>query len=392
MLGSASSEPLRIRVAHFLPWLAGGGAEVGCRELIRSLPRDRYEQRIICLETKGRRREDFDELGIPVTVLGGPAHVRNALGLAKLVAELRTFRPHVLHASVFEGQVFGTLASLVARVPVVVTEEATCPAPPRGRSRTTRAVLRQLLLRNDAVVAIAPSVKRYLVEHNGIPAELVHVVPYGVREPRGVSDAELRQEREVLGIPADAIVLGTVCRLFDRHKRVSDLIRAVASLRDVEPRLRLLIVGDGPDRAMLAELVGQLGLDGRVHWAGYRTDPVPCFRLMDIFALTSALEGFGIVFVEAAWCGLPCVGTAVGGIVDAIEEGSTGFLVPPLDVPAIASAIQKLAADGGARQRMGAAGRERARTRHTVERYGASFDALFREALKEKGIRLEGSS
>lgn len=71
------------------------------------------------------------------------------------------------------------------------------------------------------------------------------------------------------------------------------------------------------------------GIAQRVHFAGYRADPASCFYLMDIFALPSAFEGFGIVFVEAAASGLPCIGTAVGGIVDAIDDEVTGVLVPP---------------------------------------------------------------
>src|SRR6188768_3102666 len=122
----AAAEVERIRVVHFLPWLAGGGTEVGCRELIRGLPSSRYEQRMVCFETRGQRRADFEAL-VPVTVLGGKPSIRNMSGLAKLVRELRAWRPHVLHASVFEGQVLGTLAALLAGVPVIVTEEATCP-------------------------------------------------------------------------------------------------------------------------------------------------------------------------------------------------------------------------------------------------------------------------
>lgn len=387
MMGERTqTEVERIRVVHFLPWLAGGGTEVGCRELVRGLPASRYEQRVVCLEVRGNRRADFDALSVPVTVLGGRPSVRNMAGLAKLVRQLRLWKPHVLHASVFEGQVLGTLAGLLAGVPVIVTEEATCPAPPRDRSLTTRVLLRQILLHNDAVVAIAPSVKRYLVERNHLPDHLVHVIPYGVREPRRPTDEELARERAELGIPDDIVLLGTVARLHDGHKRVSDLIRALAVVRTAAPKLRLLIVGDGPDRQALECLARELGVADRVHWAGFRADPSSCFYLMDIFALTSALEGFGIVFAEAAWCGLPCIGSAVGGIVDAIEDGVTGVLVPPRDVDAIVGAVLKLAGDSESRRRMGAAGRARAASRHAVEAYGASFDALFRSALVRHGI------
>jgi type III pantothenate kinase len=109
---------------------------------------------------------------------------------------------------------------------------------------------------------------------------------------------------------------------------------------------------------------------------------------MDVFALTSAVEGFGIVFAEAAFCGLPCIGSAVGGIVDAIEDGVTGVLVPATDVAAIARAMLQWADDPDLRRRMGEAGRQRAARLHTVQGYGARFDALFLDALARQGIEI----
>lgn len=378
----------RIRVLHFLPWVAGGGVEVGIRELIRGLPAARYEHHIACIEARGPRKKDFEDLGVPLTVFGGKGNIRNLSALARLTQLARAWQPHVLHAAVFEGQVFGTIAGRLAGVPVVVTEEATYPAPPGDRSSVTRVLLGQLLRWNDAAVAIAPSVGRYLVHRNGVPEDSVQVIRYGVAPRVRPPDGVLMEERRALGLPQGKLIVGTVCRLSDRHKRVSDLIRAVARLRDEMPELHLLIVGDGADRQALERLAQALDVADRVHFAGYRADPTNCLYLMDIFALPSAFEGFGIVFVEAALCGLPCIGTAVGGIVDAVEHQVTGLLVPPSDVEALSKAIVELARDPELRRRMGQAGAWRAQRLHSVDGYARAFDQLFLRALSRRGIEL----
>lgn len=301
--------------------------------------------------------------------------------MVRLTRLARQCRPDVLHGCVFEGQVIGTIAGRAARVPVVISEETTCPAPPGDRSLATRLLLRQILLRDDAVVAISPAVGRYLVHTNHVPSRLVRVIHYGVQRPRHPAAEELASERASLGLPAGSVVIGTVCRLHDRHKRVSDLILAFSSLASELPELRLLIVGDGPDRSMLAGLATQCGVADRVHFAGYHADPAPYYHLMDIFALPSAFEGFGRVFVEAAWCGLPCIGTSVGGITDAIDHEVTGLLVPPSDPTTLAGALRRLVTDARRRRSMGEAGRRRAEHLHSVEGYARAFDTLFHATL-----------
>jgi glycosyltransferase involved in cell wall biosynthesis len=110
---------------------------------------------------------------------------------------------------------------------------------------------------------------------------------------------------------------------------------------------------------------------------------------MDIFALPSAFEGFGIVFVEAAACGLLCIGTAVGGIVDAIDDEVTGVLVPPQNPEALAAAIWRLATDAPLRQRMGQAAAWRAERLHSVHGYAQAFESVFQQALARRGLRAD---
>jgi glycosyltransferase involved in cell wall biosynthesis len=293
----------------------------------------------------------------------------------------------VIHGGVFEGQVFATVAGLLARVPVIVTDENNCPAPPAARSTVTERVLRVLLNQNSAVVAVSPTVQRYLLERTGVKSDRVVMIPHGVHEVEVPPEDEVRAERARIGVPTGAFVVGTVCRLFDGHKRVSDLIAAVAQLHGRRTDVHLVVVGDGPDGPALEQMALALGIADRVHFLGYRNDHALFYGLMDVFALVSAYEAFGLVFAEAMSAGIPCIGSNVGGIPDVIAHGQCGLIVEKGDVGALASAIERLANEPQLRREMGDAARKRARDRFDVRRYAAEVAALYRKELEAARAR-----
>src|SRR6185295_4641157 len=138
-------------------------------------------------------------------------------------------------------------------------------------------------------------------------------------------------------------------------------------LRD-ERETRVLIVGSGPLRAALEQQAQQLGVAHAVTFADYQEDVVSAYAAMDVFALPSRDEGYGLVFMEAMAMGVPVVGTRVIGSVDAVEDGVTGLLVPYGDAPALAQAILSLLDDPTLRQRLTTAASERARPSYARKR------------------------
>jgi glycosyltransferase involved in cell wall biosynthesis len=176
------------------------------------------------------------------------------------------------------------------------------------------------------------------------------------------------------------VLFGTVCRLHDSHKRVSDLIRALPQV----PGAGLVVVGSGPDEASLQSLAAQLGISDRVRFLGYRRDTGVFFRLFDVFALTSAFEGFGIVFAEAGHVGLPSIGSRAGGIPDVVVDGETGLLVNSGDVDTIAAMMRRLAGDAELRSRFGAAAKKRAAAQFSVRQYVDAFRNLYAEVLSRR--------
>src|SRR5262249_6549454 len=118
---------------------------------------------------------------------------------------------------------------------------------------------------------------------------------------------------------------GTVGRL-NEVKCQDLLLRAFAQVVVASPQTRLLLVGDGPMRGDLERLADQLGVAESVHFAGYQAQPERFLAIMDVFALTSRMEGLPLAILEAWAAGLPVVASAVGGVPDLIEHSRTGLL------------------------------------------------------------------
>jgi glycosyltransferase involved in cell wall biosynthesis len=188
----------------------------------------------------------------------------------------------------------------------------------------------------------------------------VSVIHNGIDMAPFEAGAERQSIRAALGIPEDAVVVGTVGRLSE-VKRVDLLIAAFAQIRDQCPQARLLIVGHGPERATLQKLQTALRLDHEVCFAGYQSKPAPYLQAMDLFALTSRSEGLPLSVLEAWATGLPVVASYVGGLPEIVEQGQNGLLFPAGDQTALAAAISRLLENPQMRTALGQAGRDRVR-------------------------------
>jgi phosphatidyl-myo-inositol dimannoside synthase len=213
------------------------------------------------------------------------------------------------------------------------------------------------------------------------------IVPPGVDTVRfqPLDDGERQVARKELGLPVDGRLVVSVSRLVPR-KGMDILIEAVARLSRGRPDLAVAIAGSGRDRNRLAGLAGRSG--AAVHILGrVPDDALPAlYGCADVFAMACRnrwmgleQEGFGIVFLEAAACGVPAVAGNSGGAAEAVADGETGFVVErPSDPAAVAAGLARLLDDEGLRLRQGDAGRRRA-----VEQFG--YDRLARtleEALQ----------
>jgi phosphatidylinositol alpha-1,6-mannosyltransferase len=200
----------------------------------------------------------------------------------------------------------------------------------------------------------------------GAPPDRAVVMPVGTDPDRFRPPADREGAKRALGLEGRTVLL-TVARLV-RRKGHTTVLRALPAIVDRFPNTLYVIAGDGPLRPELDGLASQLKIEEHVRFLGevaYDRDVPSLYPAADVFVLTSesdtmhGVEGFGIVFLEAASCETPVVGTRAGGIPDAVEDGVTGRLVDSGSPEQTADAVIRILSDPGLARRMGRAGRER---------------------------------
>jgi len=310
-----------------------------------------------------RERNTYDVVIVPGTrVLGLPA-----LLLARALGKRIVLQAEVNGEMSGEIYTWGTAAHRPAVRQVVAAGVA----------------LRNTLMRDaDAWVAISHEIRRELLSA-GVPDAKAVYMPHAVDTARfaPATPEERRRQRVRAGLPIEGTLITYTGRLL-RGKGLEVLVEAFARLASSHPEALLVIVGSGAGQALgveegLRAQVRAAGIEGRVRFTG-RVEHVQAYlQASDIFAFPSLFEALGLSLVEAAACGLPCVGSRTGGIVDVIDDGRSGYLCPPGDAAALAGALESLVADPRRREAFGRVGLSIARTRFdladSVERYRALF-------------------
>ncbi len=359
-------------VAHVVHSLGIGGLENGVVNLVNTAG-PRFRHVIVCMTTDGVLRNRLKP-AVEIFTLG-KRRGHDLRAFVRLVRVLRQTRPAIVHSrnwAAFDA----VLAARLARVPLVVHgEHGREVTDPDGQNRRRNWARRALAPLVNRFVTVSQDLRRWLIEDVRLPAHKVTTIQNGVDLTRfghhGRHEARLR-----LGLPAEALVLGTVGRL-DPVKDHATLIQAFAGLAPAHPDAALLIVGDGPCRSDLDRLVTGIGLENRVRLFGSRADVPVVLATMDVFVLPSVAEGMSNTILEAMATGLPVVATRVGGNPELIEDGVGGALVPRHDQAALTEALSAYLDDGNLRSVHGKASRQRAVDHFGLERMCAAYVDLY---------------
>lgn len=370
-----------IRVMFIIDDLGLGGAQRQLVELVRAMPRERFDLRVAALSI---RRVDYVE---PLRRVGVEPVLISQTGkwswsaFVRLWRLIRRSRPDVVQTCLFTADLYGRLAARFARVPVVVSSVRSIePDKPRHYVWVDRWLRRW----TDAFIVNAQAVGETLSRREGVPPERIRTIYNGV-------DVEMFVRLPVSPLARSSpSLVGIVGRLAP-VKDHETFIRAAAQVVGRRLQARFLIVGDGPRRDALKRLARAEGLDGELSFIGSRRDTAELFKTLDLVVVSSLYEGCCNVILEAMAAGRPVVATAVGGNPELVVPGETGYLVPPQDPAALAEAIGKILSDSTLARWMGVNGRLRAQRHFALERMVQETCALFEELLgRRHGSRVTG--
>lgn len=257
---------------------------------------------------------------------------------------MKSFQPDIVHAHLFHA------LALMAAVPVssgslMATHHHGNVSSLRGRTIRPH-IDRWAVRRYERVIAVSGAVASYLEEQVSASPPTIEVIRNG-----WTGDPEERRSHDQA---YRLICVGN----FRYEKGHSTLLKGFAQVARDESRLQLLLVGDGPLRSNLEAEAAELGVSDRVKFEGMVADIWPYLARSDVFVLPSLYEPLGIAAMEAMAAGLPVIATATGGLVELVQEGITGYLVPPGDPESLALKIRHLLNDGSLRRAMGERARE----------------------------------
>ncbi|MES1256071.1 MAG: glycosyltransferase [Acidobacteriota bacterium] len=361
-----------LRILQVVLSLNPGGTERLVLDLVKRLTSE-LPTAVCCLDEAGSWGDALRGEGVDVTALGRGAGFAPLLGRG--VAEAaRRHRADVIHCHHYSPFVYSALARLwQPRLKIVFTEHGRLSdAPPSAKRRLANAVLSRI---PDRVFTVSADLKAHVVAE-GFPEARVAVLYNGIAVgPLPGADQRARV-RAALGVPDGTFVIGTVARL-DPVKDLETLVRATVTAGG-QLAVMLLVIGDGPERAHLERVAGELGAGARVRFLGHRDDARDVLAGCDAYANSSISEGISLTILEAMAAGLPVVATRVGGTPEILDE-TCGRLVPARDPAALGRAFEELASQPEARLALGRAGRQRVEARFTIERMVGEYrDAYYR--------------
>jgi L-malate glycosyltransferase len=384
----------RLRIGYIIGALDAAGSERQLLALAERLPADEFAPEFIVLSRPGVNAPRAVANGIPVHLV--PPPVRRSETPAPIVAWrlagkamnylrlVRRRRYDIIDAWLFHAYVLAAATKPVAGAPVLVSGRRSL-YPREASGRSGRLLQRLSVAASDAIVANSPQVRDAVVQREGADPAMVRVIRNGVEIPRPASAADRARARAELGMPGDALVIGTVANLLP-GKGHDELLEAAARVVTAVPAARFVLVGDGLLRPALESRAARLGISGQVVFAGsvpQATDVLPAF---DILAHPSLAEGMPNAILEAAAAGLPIAATRAGGTLEIVRDGETGLLVPPGDAEALAAAIVRLSAEPRLRGELGAAARQLATATFGMDRFAGEFAELYRELGRRRGI------
>jgi glycosyltransferase involved in cell wall biosynthesis len=383
---SAVAAPERVvRVAHVNANFLTGSGGIMLREALAVDPA-RFSTTILAAEG-GTLFDAAERAGVPVVRLrrmGGGRHVypwADAGAVGELARQLRAGRFDIVHTHAGRAGALGRVAARRVGVPALVHTLHGFPfndfqSPPTRAA--LRAVERRLGRITDWFLTDGTFVAAEAIRLKIAPPDRIRALVSPTEAVPAATEVSRREARRLLGLPADAPVIGTTGRL-DRQKGPLDMVDAVAALG--RPDVRMVWVGDGAMRAETERRIAERGLGDRFLLLGNRTDVPRLLPGFDVLAMSSLWEGLPCSVLEAMTCGIPVVATAVNSVPEVVIPGRTGLLARPADPSSLSRALAFMLDHPGDAARMAAAARAQVADQFRADVLGSELMDVYAAAL-----------
>ncbi len=360
--------------------IVGGGAEAEAIALAQTLHARQWEVAVISLLDPGGAVEGLTDRGIELNCLGMVRRVPDPRAIFRLASFIRDFQPHIVHSQMVHANLLARVTRLICRMPVLIcTSQNIQERSDRGNGTK----LKELAYRAtdwlaDMTTSVCEAGARRYVEIRACRPKKMVTIPNSVDLETFRPDAMERIDvRKEMGIENGEFLWLTAARLA-KQKNYFVLLEAFRTLATHNPKLRLIIAGDGPERSEMEQWLGRHGLMGRVQLLGLRKDVARLMRAADAFVLCSAWEGLPLALLEASASCLPVIATDAGGNSETLIDGQTGFLVPGGDSAALASAMRNLMnMHVEDRLRLGEAGRSHVMSKFSRNNIVSQWESLY---------------
>ncbi|NKC12975.1 MAG: glycosyltransferase [Gammaproteobacteria bacterium] len=342
--------------------LGAGGTERLVIEMCERLHHDTQIE-VVCLDAAGEWAYRVATLGIRVTVLERRPGFqwRLAAGIRRIA---KTLPAPVIHCHHYTPFIYGCLAGLtLPGSKIVYTEHGRYSD---GSPSMKRRLANQFFGRTPGrFFAVSHDLRRHLISE-GLPAARLEVNHNGI-DPGPTPQASARADaRANLGLAGDDWTIGTVARL-DPVKNLGLLVQAAAHLYQQIPTLKLVFIGDGPDRVMLERACAQAGIAARTVFTGQRDDARALLAGLDTYVNCSVIEGISVTLLEALAAGLAVVATQVGGTPEILRHEDQGLLIPSRDAQALTAALARIHTDEALRRHLQQAARAHIESAFSIE-------------------------
>jgi len=355
-------------------WSSGwGGQEI--RILAESLAfKNRGISVKIAAQPNGQLIDRARNAGIEVF----PVHMNKGFNISAIWHLIKIIKNEQINIVHTHSSVDHRLAGIAARISGCSVVRSRHLSTPISRSPLSKALYMKLA---DQVITSGESIRQAMISNNGMSGDRIVSIPAGIDTNQFSLDRKMPDVRSLYNIPKDTFILGIV-GVLRSWKGHSDLIDAVKRISYKIPKLKLLIVGEGPQRKAIEKQIINLNLSDIVILVGYQKDPAPFMKAMDVVVLPSySNEATSQVLPQAMAMRRPVISTSIGSLQEVVINEQTGLTVPPRDVVALSEAVIRIYTNKNFGYKLAESGYLHVQSKFTFDQMINSTEAVYRKIL-----------